>query len=63
MFKVTIDHDNAAFDQDLIYPEISRMLRAVADKIEDGELDIYNYSDMDLFDLNGNRVGKAEFVE
>jgi hypothetical protein len=63
MFKLSIDTDNAAFDQDMIYPEVARLLRAVAAKIEAGDLDIYGESEMRLFDTNGNRVGKAEFDE
>jgi hypothetical protein len=63
MFKITIDHDNDAFDQDMIYPEISRMLREVATALDLGNLDIHNLPEVILRDVNGNRVGKAEFVE
>lgn len=63
MFKIIIDHDNAAFDQDTIYPEIARILSDVAYAINQGNLDIHNYPTMRLRDINGNLVGQALFDE
>lgn len=52
-FTLTIDCDNAAFDDDAQY-EIERILRVVANNLskEHGLTQT-------LFDINGNKVGKC----
>ena len=57
MFKLTIETDNAAFDDDA-GPEIARILRELADRMETG-LTIPN--SVRLRDYNGNKVGVAEY--
>ena len=49
-FRLYFDADNAAFD-DNYGVEIARILRAVADRVEDGA-----YSGL-IRDINGNGVG------
>lgn len=51
MFSLIIETDNAAFD-DAEATETARILRAVADRLEDGNLDGKAH------DLNGNTVGE-----
>lgn len=57
-FRVTIDTDNAAFQDD--YNEVGRILRDVADRIEEGSADLRD--GIALRDLNGNTVGRAQLV-
>lgn len=61
-FLLCIDSDNSAFEGDHRNPEIARILRGVANKLEfDDELqgiDTYH-----LRDINGNTVGLASFKE
>lgn len=55
MFKLSFKTDNAAFaDDDLAY-ESAMVLRAVANKIEAGELSGA------IMDSNGNKVGEFSF--
>lgn len=61
-FLLEIDCDNAAFlNDDYSAPangqELARILRDLADKVEDFD----DVSDFDrvLYDVNGNRVGKV----
>jgi len=54
IFTVAVDTRNAAFDPDPT-PEIARILRAVADRVEKGE-DCSHY--LTIFDVNGNDVGR-----
>jgi hypothetical protein len=53
-FTVTISTDNAAFNPDPA-PELARILRAIADRIDRGE-DIRMYQT--ILDVNGNDVGR-----
>ncbi|USN14482.1 hypothetical protein PAPPERLAPAPP_01130 [Brevundimonas phage vB_BpoS-Papperlapapp] len=54
MFKLEIDTGNAAFDDDAKPGELARILRDLADKIENG-------ADMGAVrDVNGNRVGRFD---
>lgn len=53
-FHLTVNVDNAAFDPDP-RPELARILRAVAQLVEDGE-HIGHY--LTVFDVNGNDVGR-----
>jgi hypothetical protein len=50
MFVLKIDTGNAAFEDDPNY-ELARILRAVADKVENG------HADGRCYDINGNKVG------
>lgn len=54
-FTLTIECDNAAFEDDLEY-EVSRILAHVGRQVEDGYNQIY------LLDSNGNRCGFAQFT-
>jgi len=51
-FKITIKTDNAAFEDNGMATEMGRILRDLADKIEQGEL-----PPLKLRDSNGNAVG------
>lgn len=53
-FTVKIDTENAAFDPDPT-PELARLLRAIADRIETG--DDYGHF-LTIYDVNGNDVGR-----
>lgn len=55
MFKLTIKTDNAAFTDDPD-AEVARILRAAADRVENGEMPGA------LRDINGNTVGRFELV-
>lgn len=55
MFKLTIETDNAAFD-DCPEQECARILRAVADALERGT------RGAPLHDINGNRVGRFDLT-
>ncbi|CRI66753.1 hypothetical protein THIOKS13070009 [Thiocapsa sp. KS1] len=59
MSELTIEMslDNAAFEDDPA-PEIARILRQLADKLEGRGID----DEILLRDINGNRVGKAVIV-
>jgi hypothetical protein len=54
-FKMTVNMDNAAFEDN---NELVRILRLVADKVE--KLKTYPFT---LFDVNDNRVGSADVIE
>ena len=63
MIHITIKTDNAAFSNDdgdgkAEGPEVARILRYLADKIED-EADLSGYS-APCLDVNGNKVGRIE---
>ena len=65
-FKLTIDTDNAAFDEDGGHPapreqEVARILRAIADDLATGTDDFAMYRT--LRDINGNDVGRAAFKD
>jgi hypothetical protein len=51
MFTMTIDTDNAAFEEDPGF-ELARLLKLVAHRVEEGE----RYGS--LYDANGNYVGE-----
>lgn len=57
-FKLHIDTGNAAFNDDAggAAAEVARILRDVADRIENND-DLPSYRG--LHDVNGNRVGEA----
>lgn len=50
--RLTIETDNAAFDDGNRDNEVARILREAADRIENGSQD-----DFGLYDFNGNKVG------
>lgn len=62
IFQLNIDTDNAAFgdSQNERDVETARILRWVADRVEEGR--DFSYFQM-LFDINGNDVGRAAFKE
>lgn len=53
-FRLYIQTDSAAFDGDPA-PELARILRAIAERIEAGE-ELSHY--LTIFDANGNDVGR-----
>jgi hypothetical protein len=55
-FKLELTCDNAAFEGDPSV-EIARIIRDLADSLDQGELDVV------LRDINGNRVGKSMYFE
>lgn len=52
-FTVKLRTENAAFEGDNLRPELARILRVLAERIENGA-DVYM-----LQDVNGNTVGSA----
>ena len=52
--KITIKTTNSAFKEDNLYPELTRILRKLADLTEVEYIPSY------LMDINGNKVGKVE---
>lgn len=63
MFQVTIETDNAAFEE---HGEVSRILRKLADKMElclDTNGTMRNTSiGGKIFDLNGNKCGEYSYT-
>jgi hypothetical protein len=53
-FTLTIDCNNAAFEEDAA-AEVARILRTLASKLENGQTYFPN-----VFDINGNTVGLAQ---
>jgi hypothetical protein len=58
-FAVNIDCNSAAFDDAACGAEIARILRALANELEQ-ETDAFTAFDAELRDINGNRCGDAE---
>jgi len=54
-FQVNIKCTNAAFHDDR-NNEVARILRELADKLDNG------YMQANLFDLNGNNVGSGDYI-
>lgn len=61
-FKVMIECENAAFDDDSIQYEIARILRETAGEISAGEDRVPNLR-RDILDTNGNLVGYYQFIK
>lgn len=62
-FTLSIDMDNAAFDDDQEHgyaprPEVARILRQQADRLEAG--DYYTGHSQTIRDVNGNDVGRGK---
>lgn len=57
MFKLEFETDNAAFDGDDIVTETVRILRAVAERIEDGS------ERPSIRDINGHIIGRYELTQ
>ena len=57
-FDISIECNNAAFDGALTGPELARILRSLADDLEQDEI-VRGYSAR-LRDINGNHCGAAE---
>lgn len=56
---VEINCDNAAFEGEEIGPELSRILRGLADGIESSAVNPIHGLDVRVRDVNGNVVGTA----
>ena len=54
-FRLTVDLDNAAFSDQYDGQELARILRMVAQKIEDSGIPWYYQN---IKDINGNIVGR-----
>lgn len=61
-FKVEINCDNAAFD-DNPADEIGRLLHDLAVKAKRGHISISGYMSLPISDVNGNIVGRAWLAE
>lgn len=59
--NITIDCGNAAFDFDNggPAPEVARILKRLAARIEDESIDLPD-QEIPLYDINGNKVGEFE---
>jgi hypothetical protein len=57
---IEIETGNAAFEDDNLGFEIARILRKLADRIEN---DGVGCLDMGLYDINGNKVGSTNYEE
>jgi len=63
-FNVSINCDNAAFDDDLTGIEICRMLQSIEDKLQDvGYIESQENLRGRIKDLNGNMIGYWEFTQ
>jgi hypothetical protein len=60
MLTIVIETDNAAFADSTAGREVARILRKLADQVEDWPG--VNTFSIGLRDLNGNTVGKADFT-
>lgn len=58
MFKVEFATDNAAFEGEARRDECARILREIADKLENGSQD-----EAKVYDQNGNAVGRWSLSE
>jgi hypothetical protein len=56
-FRIEIETGNAAFEENGMFAEISRILGEVSDSMASG------FTPEKLKDLNGNTCGSVEFVE
>ena len=70
MVKITIKTDNAAFHDDqgnsdnhYRNVEVASILRKLFDKLEIYAQSKLSVSEIALMDVNGNSVGKCEFIE
>lgn len=57
VLQISIETGNAAFDDGNRDAELARILRAAADKVENGQ------TDFNLRDFNGNTVGSVTLGE
>jgi len=61
MITITIKTDNAAFKdidgESLDYTYMASLIRDIADKVDDGQLDF------PIYDINGNKVGTFTAIE
>lgn len=61
--NLVLNTDNAAFDEDQLGPEVSRILIKYANSIKDVcEIQIYQQYER-LRDVNGNDVGYIKWIE
>ena len=67
-FKLHVNLDNAAFNDEFTGEpaqgyELARILRSLADYVENFYPDTLDGFERNILDVNGNRVGRAETVE
>ena len=63
-FNVSINCDNAAFDDDLTGIEICRILQLIENKLQDiGYIEPQENMKGKISDFNGNTVGTWEFTQ
>ena len=63
-FNVSINCDNAVFDDDLTGIEICRILQSIEDKLQHiGYIEPQEHMKGRIRDLNGNTVGEWEFTQ
>ena len=63
-FNISINCDNAAFDDDLTGIEICRILQSIEDKLQDvGYIESQENLRGRIKDLNGNMIGFWEFTQ
>ncbi len=57
MIKIILKTDSAAFDDENYGPEVARILKDLADDFEVSSAE--DQQDINLHDINGNKVGEA----
>lgn len=55
---ISFEIENASFDDVGLFTETARILRNLANRLEDGIPAVTK-----IYDSNGNRIGQAEFYE
>lgn len=60
VFKLTIHTDNDAFAEGELTIELARILRDLADRVEEGEV---GRKSVTVYDINGNDVGRAKLTQ
>lgn len=59
-FKLEINTNNSAFDDEDMGLELGRILSEVAEKLDGGEFRVG--ADVPVYDVNGNSVGRWELT-
>lgn len=60
--QIEVKMDNAAFNDSGKGYELARILRKLADNVQDGYAFNEN-DDTNLLDINGNKVGTVKFID
>ncbi len=58
--RIYIEMDNAAFEKDTEGSELARILRGLADKVDECSMNSEGPWEISLQDINGNKVGIME---